>query len=112
MAKKIITTTTVVDDFDGSELEEGQAETVKFSLDGTNYEIDLSKQNAKGLRDALKPYTKVATIVTARRTPGGANKSNKAELSAAREWLNANGHQVSSRGRIPGELMELYRSNK
>lgn len=112
MAKKIVTTTTIVDDLDGSALEENEAETVKFSLDGTNFEIDLSKQNAKSLRDALKPYTKVATIVTARRTPGGASKSNKDELNAAREWLRANGHEVSDRGRIKGDLMDLYRSNK
>ncbi|RXZ44350.1 Lsr2 family DNA-binding protein, partial [Agromyces binzhouensis] len=28
----------------------------------------------------------------------------------AREWLRANGHQVSDRGRIPAPLMELYRN--
>jgi hypothetical protein len=112
MAKKIVTTTTIVDDLDGAPIDDGNAESIKFSIDGTNYEIDLSKQNAKSLRDALKPYTKVATIVVARRSSGGASKSNKEELAAAREWLNSNGHTVSSRGRIPNDLMDLYRSSK
>ena len=112
MAKKTVTTTTIVDDLDGAPIDDGNAESIKFSLDGTNYEIDLSKTNAKSLRDALKPFTKVATIVVARRSSGGASKSNKEELSAAREWLTANGHVVSSRGRVASDLMDLYRSSK
>jgi hypothetical protein len=112
MAKKVVTTTTIVDDLDGTPIEEGQAESIKFSLEGTAYEIDLSKANAKALRDALKPYTKVATIVVARRSSSGAQKSNKDELIAAREWLRANGHEVSDRGRIKGELMDLYQASK
>jgi hypothetical protein len=58
MAKKVTTTTTIVDDLDGTPIEDGQAESIKFSFEGTAYEIDLSKANAKALRDALKPYTK------------------------------------------------------
>lgn len=40
------------DDLDGSDADE----TVKFSLDGKNYEIDLNKKNAAALRRAFKPY--------------------------------------------------------
>ena len=112
MAKKTITTTTIVDDLDGSPIEDGQADSIKFSIDGTAYEIDLSKQNAKSFRDAVKPYVKAATIVVARRSSGGASKSNKEELDAARTWLRANGQEVSDRGRIKGELMELFRASK
>ena len=51
MAKKV--TVTLVDDFDG----EGPAdETVEFSIDGVNYEIDLSSKNAQKLRNELKPW--------------------------------------------------------
>ena len=39
----------LVDDLSGEEAQE----TVRFGLDGTNYEIDLTEQNAKSLRDAL-----------------------------------------------------------
>ena len=37
----------LVDDIDGGEADE----TVSFSIDGTSYEIDLSKKNAAKLRD-------------------------------------------------------------
>ena len=39
----------LVDDLDG----EAADETVEFGIDGRNYEIDLSKENAGRLRDAL-----------------------------------------------------------
>src|SRR6516164_4814697 len=54
--------TLVVDDIDGSAAEG----TVRFGLDGTDYEIDLNANNAQALRDALAPY------VTAGRRAGGA----------------------------------------
>jgi hypothetical protein len=41
-----------VDDIDGTEA----GETVKFELDGSKYEIDLSGPNASELRQALSPY--------------------------------------------------------
>jgi hypothetical protein len=40
------------DDIDGSEA----TQTVSFGLDGTSYEIDLSEQNARALRDGLALY--------------------------------------------------------
>ena len=51
MARKIIYQ--LVDDIDSTSLAEGEGETVQFALDGTDYEIDLSDENAKKLRDAL-----------------------------------------------------------
>ena len=46
------TITTMIDDIDGTEA----AETIRFALDGTSYEIDLSEKNASALRDAVAPY--------------------------------------------------------
>ena len=47
MAQKI--QTLFLDDLDGSEAEG----TVRFRLDGTEYEIDLNAKHAQQLRDAL-----------------------------------------------------------
>jgi hypothetical protein len=44
--------TLFVDDLDGSEAEG----TVRFGLDGTEYEIDLNAQHGRQLRDALARY--------------------------------------------------------
>ena len=48
MAKQIIHK--LVDDLDGGDADE----TVKFALDGVQYEIDLSETNADKLRDAIR----------------------------------------------------------
>ena len=46
----------IVDDIDGT----AAAETVKLSLDGKAYEIDLSAKNRKALDKALKPFLAAA----------------------------------------------------
>ena len=50
MAQKV--QTLFVDDLDGSAAEG----TVRFGLDGTEYEIDLNTEHAQALRDALARY--------------------------------------------------------
>ena len=58
--------TLFVDDIDG-----GAAEgTVRFALDGTDYEIDLSSKHSEELHDALRKYVEHARKVsgTARRS--------------------------------------------
>ena len=53
----------LIDDLDGGEAEG----TVRFGLDGAEYEIDLSAEHAEALRKALAPY-----VSAARRAPGAA----------------------------------------
>src|SRR5512138_1573289 len=50
----------LTDDLDGSEA----AGTVRFGLDGTDYEIDLSEKNESVLRDALAQYVGSARKVS------------------------------------------------
>ena len=54
MAQKI--QTVFIDDLDGSEADG----TVRFGLDGTEYEIDLNAGHAQALRDALARYVQAA----------------------------------------------------
>lgn len=113
MARETKTLVTIIDDLDGTPIDDGSAETIRFSLENTAYEIDLSKDNAKSLRDALKPYIKAGRPVTARRgSSGGGVKTDKAELQAMREWAKANGYEVSDRGRVSQTIQEAYRASK
>lgn len=116
MAQKV--TVQLVDDVDGSEAES----TVEFGLDGVNYAIDLSTDNAAELRDALSPYIASARRTGGRKRSGGkaAKSSNSGKRSQApstsdrernqaiREWARQQGMQVSDRGRIPSEIVEAY----
>lgn len=107
MAKKV--QVTLVDDIDGSEA----VETVAFALDGTSYEIDLSKANAKKLRDALSTYVASARRAGRVRTSGGRSgrasaRADREQIQAVREWARRNGHKVSDRGRVPASVLEAY----
>jgi Lsr2 len=103
------TVTSLVDDTDGSEAQE----TVSFGLEGTTYEIDLSDQNAKKLRDALEPWVTKARKTAGRRRPSSQKLSplDKGEISIMRAWLQEHGHDVSTRGRISAKLRELYNNS-
>ncbi|PPH10474.1 Lsr2 family protein [Rathayibacter sp. AY1G1] len=106
MAQKM----TLVDDLDGSPIEDGGG-TVRFSIDGANYEIDLSEKNTAQLTQALEKYVSAGRRVRAggSSTPTvSAKKSDPQRLKAIREWANENGHEVSNRGRISAEIVEAY----
>ena len=94
------------DDYDGGKADE----TVSFSIDGAEYEIDLSAANAKGLRDALAPWLAHARKTGGRRKRGSATSKPAGSSSSSdiRAWAVANGHEVSSRGRVSADVREAY----
>jgi Lsr2 len=99
-----VTITELIDDLDGGKADR----TVIFAVDGTTYEIDLSKKNATAFAKALEPYLEAARKV--RRSPGktatrGSARQDGPDLSVVREWARANGHSVSNRGRIPATIL-------
>ena len=108
MAQKV--RTLFVDDIDGSDAEG----TVRFSLDGTDYEIDLNATNARALRDALARYTGAARQVSGstRRQPRGGRRAPANGLSTTelREWAKAQGIEVKDRGRVPAELVVKFKA--
>jgi hypothetical protein len=54
VAKQIITLYT--DDLDGRPIRDGKGGTVGFSLDGVDYEIELSAKNRRALERTLAPF--------------------------------------------------------
>lgn len=109
MAKKV--TVTLVDDFDG----DGAAdETVEFAIDGVNYEIDLTAKNAAKLRNDLKPWIEAGRRIGGRRrgratgTGRGRASIDREQSAAIRDWARRNGHSVSTRGRIPAEVIDAF----
>ena len=40
-----------------------EARTIRFSVDGTYYEVDLSAANLQKLRDSLQPFINVSHVV-------------------------------------------------
>lgn len=95
--------TRLIDDLDGSPADES----VKFSLDGVEYSIDLTDAHAKEMRHALRKWTDHAA-----RT-GGKKKTTRnvngvSKTVAIRAWAAENGIKVAERGRIPQEIVDRY----
>lgn len=92
-------------------------ETVEFTIDGINYEIDLSTQNAEKMRDSLNQWINAARKISGRPrgrrplTPRPGN-GHKAEMAAIRAWARANGVKISTRGRIPADVVTQYHNAK
>lgn len=104
----------LVDDIDGSDA----AETVTFGLDGAQYEIDLSADNADKLREALATYVGHGRRAGGRRRSSGSGGRSSGSRSAAssggpsaadvRAWARENGWDVPERGRVSSEVREAY----
>ncbi|MGH3264721.1 MAG: histone-like nucleoid-structuring protein Lsr2, partial [Trebonia sp.] len=104
VAQKI--TTLFIDDIDG-----GQAQgTVRFALDGTEYEIDLNEEHSEELRSALGKYVTHARKVSgiARRAGRGVGRGARGlgtvqNTTEIRNWARENGIDIKDRGRVPGD---------
>ena len=111
MAQKI--QTLFIDDIDG-----GAAEgTVRFALDGTEYEIDLNAKHSEELRSALGRYVTHARKVggSARRAGRGAGRAGRGAGSALntteiRNWAREQGYDIKDRGRVPADLVAKYQA--
>ena len=101
MAQKV--TVALEDDLDGGPAEE----TVRFGLGGAEYEIDLSKKNARAFRKQLAPFIEHAAK---------ADRGRGADRRTAAHWERSGDIRrgrrpsiaVSDRGRIPASVVEQY----
>jgi hypothetical protein len=103
MATKV--TVTLEDDLDGGPADE----TVRFGLEGAEYEIDLNKKNAAAFRKRLAPF-----VEHARRAGRGQSRrvarsaSSRERGGEIRAWAKDQGIAVSARGRIPASVVARY----
>jgi len=109
MSKRTITE--LIDDIDGS----AATESVRFGLDGVEYEIDVSETNAKQLREALAPFVESGSKVGRSGPrlrlvpPPTRSPADRERMTAIRKWANDNGYEVSDRGRVSSSIIEAYK---
>jgi hypothetical protein len=107
MAQRI--QTLFIDDLDGGEA----AGTVRFSLDGTEYEIDLSEEHAGALHATLAKYVEHARKVggaSRRQVRGGRRGADAIDTAKVREWAKEQGIDIKDRGRVPATVVEQYQT--
>jgi hypothetical protein len=107
MAQKI--QTLLIDDLDGSPAEG----TVRFALDGTSYEIDLSTGHAQALHAALSSYVGAARPEPGTRRPARSRRKpgqGSPDSTQVRDWARSQGIEVKDRGRIPTVLVVKFKA--
>ncbi len=83
-------------------------ETVRFAVDDTGYEIDLSAKNA-AFGKLLAPYIEHARKAgRAQGRRAGRTASSRQRSGDIRAWAKEHGLAVSERGHIPASVAERY----
>ncbi|CAN5555090.1 Lsr2 family protein [soil metagenome] len=100
------TLVTLIDDIDGKSR---AAETVAFSLDGIDYEIDLTAKHASKLRTQVTPWMEAARRTGGTRRPAR-QKATDSDSTDIRSWARAHGYDVGDRGRIPQDASTAFRA--
>ena len=100
--------TIFIDDIDGGEA----AGTVRFSLDGVEYEIDLSSEHTDELHTALGKYIGHARKVggASKRAARGRRAASSIDTTAVRTWAREQGYDIKDRGRVPADLVAKYQA--
>ena len=90
-----------VDDLDGGPSDE----TVWFSLDGRDFEIDLNSGNASAFRTQIAPFLAHARAAR-RRVPR--TVTSRQRSAKIRAWAKGQGIKVSDRGRLPASVIDRF----
>jgi hypothetical protein len=98
------TTLTLQDDLDGGPADQ----TVRFSLDRSDYEIDLNASNASAFSSHLAPFLAHARLAAGRRSRSAHTTSSRERGRLIRDWAISQGIPVNSRGRISASIIERY----
>jgi hypothetical protein len=107
----------LIDDITG--LPGDDIETVIFSLDGVDYEMELAENNAVDLRDRLSEFIakakrtggrlrKPTAATPAARSDGGSGKRGPEQLAKVRAWARREGYTVAEVGRVSQAVLDAY----
>jgi Lsr2 len=109
VAQRVVLT----DDLDGSEA----AETITYTVNGQDYEIDLSEENTQRFYDTFGQYIERSRRVERQTAPTRRGRGNgrrrggaggRDDIPLIRAWAESQGMDVSTRGRIKKEIIAAY----
>jgi hypothetical protein len=109
VAQRVVLT----DDIDGSDA----TQTLNYTIDGQEYEIDLSEDNVQRFHQALEPFVSNSRQVErltapARRSRGNGRRrsgtSGRDDIPQIRAWAESQGMDVNARGRVRKRIIDAY----
>ncbi|MDT2006653.1 Lsr2 family protein [Rhodococcus opacus] len=111
MARKVVVE--LVDDIDGTVFGE-DGESIAFSVNGVDYEIDLKGKHASKFHKQIGFFIEHATRVGGRKRRSDRPVAPDAPVrrrgngKEVRAWAAEQGYEISSRGRIPTEIGQAF----
>lgn len=110
MARNTSTVVTITDDYSGKVIE-GHAHEVTVIIDGEGVTLDLAEASVKQFETAVSKFVKDTPRVAmrvAKSTARTAANYPDGYLNKVREWANANGHSVYSKGLVKKSIIAEY----
>jgi len=103
------TVVTVTDDIDGTT----DASTVRFGLNGSLFEIDLSQKNKAKFEQGIAKFIDSGRKVGRAGAGAGrpANRAGRNDRAEIRAWAQEQGITISARGRISASVIEQYEAS-
>ena len=106
----IITRAYVVDDLDAKQDPSSEViaeRTVRFAVEGAEYEIDLTVRHCEEFFSAILPYREAGRRVRQqpKRPRTAASRASSAKV---RTWAKSKGYEVNDRGRVPASIVAEY----
>jgi hypothetical protein len=84
-------------------------ETVKFGMDGMEYELDLNARHANEFRRQLAPFVDHARQVHGQRArPRARTAASRERSREIRAWAERQGFAVAEHGRLPSSVVHEY----
>jgi hypothetical protein len=87
------------------------SDTIRFAVDNTEYEIDLSDEHINELRSTFDKYIQHARKVGGRRGSAPSSQpvpGRRTDLPQVRRWAAENGVELSTRGRIAAGVLAAF----
>ena len=82
--------------------------TLRFGIDGAEYEIDLNEKNAARFRNQLAPFIEHARRAGRRSRRAVRTAASRQRSRDIRAWAKDRGIELSERGRIPADVVTQY----
>ena len=82
--------------------------TLRFGIDGAEYEIDLSEKNAARFRNQLAPFIEHARRAGRRSRRAVRTAASRQRSRDIRAWAKGRGIELSERGRIPADVVTQF----
>ena len=87
-------------------------ETIRFGVEGSNYEIDLCAKHAKQLRGGVASFVSAGRRISSGRGVARRGRtsvrSDRQRTAEIRAWAKKKGLKVSERGRLSSDIVAQY----